>query len=145
MRSPTVTPQLQRSAAQAARDPHGVLTTLAPRIDGDVLREAYRHTSQSRAPGSAGVTAQQDAAHLDENRPDRHERRRSGRDQARPVARVGIEKEAGKQRPMGKPTFEDTMVQRAVARLLEAIDAHDFYEGSYGCRPGRRPHDARHE
>jgi len=61
------------------------------------------------------------------------------------VERVWIDKEDGKQRPMGKPTFEDKIVQRAVAMLLAAIDEQDFSEGSYGFRPGRRPHDARHE
>ena len=145
MRSPTVTPQLQRIAAQAARDPNCVFTTLAHLIDGDFLREAYRHTSKSSAPGIDGVTAQQYAEHLDENLHDLHERLRSGRYQAMPVERVWIEKEDGKQRPIGQPTFEDTMVQRAVAMLLEAIDEHDFYDGSYGLRQGRRPHDALHE
>jgi hypothetical protein len=58
LRSPTVTPQLPRMAAQAAHDPERVLTTLAHLIEGDVLREASRHTSQARAPGSDGVTAQ---------------------------------------------------------------------------------------
>ena len=145
MRSPTVTPKLPRIAAQAARDPHGVFTTLAHRIEGDFLREAYRHTRQSSAPGIEGVTAQQDAEHLAENRHDLHERLRSGRYQAMPVERVWIEKEDGKQRPIGKPTFEDKIVQRAVAMLLEAIDEQDFYDGSYGFRQGRRPHDALHE
>jgi retron-type reverse transcriptase len=29
--------------------------------------------------------------------------------------------------------------------LLEAIDEHDFYDGSYGFRQGRSPHHALHE
>jgi group II intron reverse transcriptase/maturase len=91
------------------------------------------------------VTAQHYAEHLDENRHDLHERLHSGRYQARPVARVWIEKEDGKQRPIGKPTFEDTIVQRAVAMLLEAIYEPDFSDGSYGFRQGRSPHDAREE
>ena len=40
---------------------------------------------------------------------------------------------------------EDTMVQRAVTMLLEAIDEQDFSEGAYGCRQGRSPHGARQE
>ena len=103
MRAPTVIPTLQRIAAQAARDPHCVFTTLAHLIDVDFLREAYRHTSKSSAPGIDGVTAQQYAVHLDENLHDLHERLRSGRYQATPVERVWIEKEDGKQRPIGKP------------------------------------------
>ncbi len=145
MRSPTVTPKLQRIAAQAARDPHRVFTTLAHLIDEDFLREAYRHTSKSSAAGIDGVTAQSYAEHLDENLRDLQERLRSGRYQAAPVERVWIEKDDGGQRPIGKPTFEDKIVQRAVAMLLEAIYEQDFYDGSYGFRQGRSPHEALHK
>ena len=55
------------------------------------------------------------------------------------MERVWIEKDDGRQRPIGKPTFEDKMVQRAVAMLLEAIYEQDFYEGSSGFRQGRPP------
>jgi len=96
LRSPTVTPKLQRIAAQAARDPDRVFTTLAYLIDEDFLREAYRHTSKSSAPGIDGVTARSYAEHLDENLRDLHERLRSGRYQAAPVERVWIEKDEWK-------------------------------------------------
>jgi len=59
VRSPTVTPKLQRLAAQAAHDPDRVCTPLASLIDTDLLREAYRPTSKSSAAGSEGGTAQQ--------------------------------------------------------------------------------------
>jgi len=130
LRSPTVTPQLQRIAAQAARDPPRVFTTLAHLIDVDFLREAYHRTRKSSAPGIDGVTATEYAEHLDENLPDLHERRRSGGYQAPPVARVWRDKADGGQRPMGKPTFEDKIVQRAVAMLLEAIYEQDFCDSS---------------
>jgi RNA-directed DNA polymerase len=130
LRSPTVTPKLQRIAAQAARDPDWVFTTLAHLIDEDFLREAYRRTSKSSAPGIDGVTAQTYAEHLDENLRDLHERLRSGRYQAAPVERVWLEKDDGGQRPIGKPAFEDKIVQRAVAMLLEAVYEQDFYDGS---------------
>jgi RNA-directed DNA polymerase len=145
LRSPTVTPNLQRIAAQAAHDPDRVFTTLAHLIDEDFLREAYRQTSKASAAGIDGVTAQTYAEHLDEHLRDLHERLRSGRYQAPPVERVWLEKADGGQRPIGKPTFEDKIVQRAVAMLLEAIDEQDFYDGSYGFRQGRSPHDALHE
>src|SRR6266699_2826594 len=41
--------------------------------------------------------------------------------------------------------FEDKIVQRAVAMLVEAIYEKDFYDGSYGFRQGRSPHEALHE
>src|SRR5262245_62154264 len=113
-------------AAQAAHDPDGVCTTLAHLIDEDFRREAYRHTRKSSAPGIDGVTAQTYAAHLDENRRDLQERLRRGRYQAAPVERVWIEQDDGGQRPIGKPAFEDKMVQRAVARRLEAVYEQDF-------------------
>jgi group II intron reverse transcriptase/maturase len=144
LRSPTVTPTLQRIAAQAARAPARVFTTLAHLIDEDFLREAYRHTSKSSAPGIDGVTAAAYAEHLDENLRDLHERLRSGRYQAAPVERVWIEKEDGSQRPLGTPAFEDKIVQRAVAMLLEAIYEQDFLDCSDGFRPGRSPPEALH-
>jgi retron-type reverse transcriptase len=145
LRSPTVTPKLQRIAAQAARDPARVFTTLAHLIDEDFLHEAYRHTSKTSAAGIDGVTATQYAEHLNDNLRDLHARLQSGRYQAAPVERVWIEKEDGGRRPIGKPAFEDKIVQRAVAMLLEAIYAQDFHDCSYGFRPGRSPHAALHE
>jgi group II intron reverse transcriptase/maturase len=142
LRSPTVTTKLQRLAEQAKRDPKRVFTNLAHLIDEDFLREAYRRTRKSSAAGIDGVTAKLYAEHLDENLHDLHDRLRRGRYQAAPVVRVWIEKEDGGRRPIGKPAFEDKIVQRAVAMLLEAIYEQDFSNRSYGFRPGRSPHDA---
>ena len=142
MRSPTVATKLQRLAEQAKRDPNRVFTNLAHLIDEDFLREAYRRTRKSSAAGIDGVTAKQDAEHLDENLRDLQDRLRHGRYQAAPVVRVWIEKEDGGKRPIGNPAFEDKIVQRAVAMLLEAIYEQDFSDSSYGFRHGRSPHDA---
>jgi retron-type reverse transcriptase len=45
-------------------------------------------------------------------------------------------------RPIGIPTLEDKVLQRAVVMILEAIYEQDFHEGSYGFRPGRSAHQA---
>jgi RNA-directed DNA polymerase len=142
LRSPTVTTKLQRLAEQAKRDPERVFTNLAHLIDEDFLREAYGQTRKSSAAGIDGVTAELYAEHLDKNLHDLYERLRKGRYQAAPVVRVWIEKEDGGSRPIGKPAFEDKIVQRAVAMVLEAIYEQDFSDSSYGFRPGRSPHDA---
>ena len=48
-------------------------------IDEDFLREAYRRTSKTSAPGIDRVTAKEYAENLDENLRDLYERVRSGR------------------------------------------------------------------
>jgi group II intron reverse transcriptase/maturase len=40
------------------------------------------------------------------------------------------------------PTVADRLLQRAVARILEAVFEADFLDCSFGFRPGRNPHHA---
>ena len=119
--SPTISMKLQNIAEQARRYPKMVFNNVFHLIDCDFLREAYRRTRKDSAPGIDKVTAQQYAAHLEGNLRDLHERLRDNRYVAPPVERVWIEKEGGKKRPIGKPCFEDKIVQRAVVMILEAI------------------------
>ena len=48
----------------------------------------------------------------------------------------------GKTRPIGISAFEDKLVQDALREILEAIYEQDFFDCSYGFRPGRSTHDA---
>jgi hypothetical protein len=66
-RSPTISTQLQQIAEQARRHPDYTFSTLAHLMDVEWLREAYRRTRKDSAPGIDEVTAQDYAAHLDEN------------------------------------------------------------------------------
>ena len=114
-------------------------------MDVEFLREAYRRLNKKGAPGLDKVTAAEYAEHLEENLTDLHERLRSGRYRAPLIKRVWIEKENGKQRPLGIPQFEDKIVQRAVEMLLSAIYEEMFHDFSHGFRKGRSQHKAIHE
>jgi RNA-directed DNA polymerase len=66
------------------------------------------------------------AEHLEVNLANLYERLCRRPYRALPVRRSYLDKEAGSQRPIGLPAFEDQMVQRAVVMLLGAIDEQDF-------------------
>lgn len=120
-----------------------VITTLAHHIDLAWMYEAYRQTRKDGAAGVDKVTAEEYAVDLETNLKSLLDRFKSGTYIAPPVRRVEIPKGDGKQmRPIGVPTFEDKVLQRAVAMTLEAVYEQDFKDCSYGFRPDRSAHDA---
>ena len=141
--SEVVSTRLQRIAELARRDPRWALTTLAQHIDLEFLREAHRRTGKDGAVGVDGQTAAEYAKQLEANLSSLLERFKSGSYKAPPVRRVQIPKGEGKaMRPIGIPAFEDKVLQRAVAMVLEAVYEQDFLPCSYGFRPGRSAHQA---
>lgn len=130
---------------QAVEYPEMVFTTLAHHLEENWLREAYRQTNKRGASGVDGVTAGEYAENLEGNLRSLSERLKAGSYKAPPVERVWLEKEDGRKRPIGKPTFEDKIVQRAVVMMLEAIYEQDFYGFSYGFRTGHSAHQALQE
>ena len=108
------------------------------------MKQAYRLTRKDGATGIDGVTAATYEVNLEVNLRDLLDRIKSGRYQAPPVRRAYIPKPDGTQRPLGIPTFEDKVAQRAIAMVLEEIYEQDFLPCSYGFRPGRSAHQALH-
>lgn len=142
----TVSTKLER-IAERAREMRGVpLNTLAHFIDIDWLREAHRRTRKDGATGVDRQTADEYATNLEDNLRSLLDRAKSGdRYRAPPVRRVHIPKGDGsKTRRIGIPTFEDKILQRAVAMVLEAVYEQDFLNCSFGFRPRRSAHDALH-
>ncbi len=140
--STNISTKLERIAKLAREAPTMALTTLAHHIDVEWLREAYRRTRKDGATGIDGQSAQEYAEGLEQRLESLLERAKTGRYRAPPVRRVHIPKDSRETRPLGIPTFEDKVLQRAVAMVLEAVYEQDFLECSYGFRPGRSAHQA---
>jgi len=118
------------------------MSTLHHVIDLEWLKEAFRLTRKDGATGIDGVRAADYAENLEANLLDLLGRIKSGRYQAPPVRRAYIPKTDGSRRPLGIPTFEDKVCQRAIVMVLEAVYEQDFLPCSYGFRPGRSAHQA---
>ena len=143
LKNQSVSTKRRRIAKLAEQSPEMSFTSLHHLIDIDWLKEAFRLTRKNRAPGIDGQTAKQYAENLEENLRDLLHRMKSGTYKAPPVRRKYIPKGTGTEtRPIGIPTFEDKLLQRAIVMLLEPIYEQDFHDGSYGFRPRRSPHDA---
>lgn len=138
----TVSLKLDHLRVQAQKHPDRVFTTLHHLIDEDFLLEAYSRTNKNAAAGVDKVTAERYAENLAENLKSLLKRYQEGKYIAPPVKRIWIEKDDGNQRPLGIPAFEDKILQRAIAMLLNAIYEVDFYDFSYGFREGRSAHQA---
>jgi group II intron reverse transcriptase/maturase len=134
----------QRIAELARRSPQMGFTSLAYLMDIDWLQAAFHRTRKDGAPGVDGQTWTDYAKNLEANLQSLLDRAKSGTYRAPPVRRVYIPKAGSttETRPIGIPTLEDKVLQRAVVMLLESIYEQDFDAGSYGFRPGRSAHDA---
>jgi len=141
--SPVSTKQ-QRVAELAKQSPQMGFTSLAYLMDIDWLHEAYRRTRKDGAAGVDGMTATAYEADLEANLRTLLDRAKAGTYRAPPVRRVHIPKGGSgtETRPIGIPTLEDKVLQRAVVMLLEPIYEQDFYDCSFGFRPGRSAHQA---
>ena len=135
---------IQQRIAQVARErPQEVFTSLNHYLDVQWLKAAYEWVKPDSAPGIDGQSWADYGKDLEKNLLSLLNRVKSGSYVAPPVKRVYIPKDDGQEtRPIGMPTIEDKVLQRAVAMLLEPIYEQDFKYFSYGFRPGRSAHEA---
>jgi RNA-directed DNA polymerase len=132
-----------RIAVLARRMPEVALTSLSHHIDIEWMKEAFRRSRKDGATGIDGQTAKEYEANLEANLQKLLDRAKSGAYRAPPVRRVHIPKGDGKStRPIGIPTFEDKVLQRAAAMVLEEVYEQEFLDCSHGFRPGRSAHQA---
>jgi len=127
---------------RARKEPKLQFTSLAHLLDVGFLRGCYLELGRDRASGIDGVSWQDYGQPLDENLENLVERMKVKRYKPLPAKRVYIPKNNSEKRPLGLPALEDKIVQRGIARILEAIYEVGFLECSYGFRPKRGCHQA---
>jgi group II intron reverse transcriptase/maturase len=106
---------------------------------GDVLWEAWRRVKRNK--GSAGVD-RQTLAEVEQYGVEGFlaevgAELRAGEYRPRAVLRRYIEKDNGRERPLGIPAVRDRVVQMAAKLVLEPVFEADFRPDSYGFRPKR--------
>jgi RNA-directed DNA polymerase len=139
-----VSTKRQRIAELARNCPDMAFTNLAHHIDIEWMFTAHGHTRKDGAVGVDGQTAEEYEVNLEANLQNLLDRAKSGTYVAPPVRRVHIPKagSATETRPLGIPTYEDKILQRAVLMVLEPVYETDFLDVSHGFRPGRGAHGA---
>ena len=121
-----VSTKLRKVAELAKQAPEMVFTTLAHHIDLVFLKEAFYLTRKDAATGVDQQTAAEYEEQLDKNLTLLLDRFKSGTYKAPPVKRAYIPKASGAARPIGIPTFEDKVLQRAVAMGCLATPANQI-------------------
>src|SRR5215831_1259496 len=139
-----MSPQLSQIAKKAKLDPKTRFTSLAHLLTLEFLQETWGKMNRKAAGGVDGQSAEEFGNELETQIEVICKQLKEGTYQAPPVRRVDIPKGPGKvgTRPLGIPTVADRLLQRAVARILEAVFEADFLDCSHGFRPGRNPHHA---
>ena len=137
-----VSTKQEQIAILAGNNPDMAFTSLHHHIDYTWLFRAYQLTRKDGAVGVDNQTAAEYERQLETNLRDLLARIKSGSYQAPAIRRVYIPKGDGKYRPLGIPTFEDKIVQRAVVMLLEPIYEQDFFDCSFGFRRQHSAHQA---
>src|SRR5947209_5950510 len=134
-----VSTKQQRIAELARNCPDLAFTTLAHHIDIEWMFAAHARTRRDGAVGVDGQTADEYEVNLEANLQNLLDRAKSGTYVAPPVRRVHIPKAGSphETRPLGIPTYEDKILQRAVLMVLEPVYETDFLDVSHGFRRHR--------
>jgi group II intron reverse transcriptase/maturase len=138
-----ITPsKLALISERARKEPKFQFTSLAHLLNEGFLKECYYRLGRDRASGIDGVTWKEYGENLDENLKVLVVRLKAKRYRPQPSRRTYVPKDEHSKRPLGLPALEDKIVQKGVARILEAIYEQDFLNCSYGFRPKRSCHQA---
>ena len=134
--------RLDRISQRAEGDSKAVFNNLFSLLDFKLLFKAFGQLKKGKAPGVDGVRLKEYGENLRDNLWDLLQRLHRGSYRPQPSLRKNIPKGNGKTRPLGIACVEDKLVQRAIVMVLERIYEVDFYDTSYGYRPGKSCHEA---
>ena len=118
------------------------ITSIHHKLDRYLLGEAHASLAGNKAPGIDGETKAEFGRDLTRRVDTLVDQVRTRSYRAPAVRRVDIPKAGGKTRPIGIPTYQDKVLQKAFVMLVEPIFEREFHPGSYGYRPGRSCHQA---
>jgi RNA-directed DNA polymerase len=130
---------------RSARDPDCKFDALLHHVYNEAaLADSFHSLDGKKAVGVDGIRKEDYAKNLEGNIRVLASSLRSMGYRPRPVRERLIPKEGkpGATRPLGISCFEDKMIQKSFADILEAIYEPLFLDCSYGFRPGRSCHDA---
>lgn len=135
--------KLTRITELAKTNQDMVFTSLAHLLNEENLKQCHHELPSNKATGVTGMTKVEYGTNLDENIKNLVKKLKQKAYRPVPVKRTYIDKPGTKmKRPLGIPDHEDKIVQRAIAKILNAIYENDFLDSSFGFRPGRNCHDA---
>lgn len=100
----------------------------------------FKRQSRKKAKGIDGISKTDYEENLEENIENLIKRLKNFSYHPKPVRRTYIPKDNGQVRPLGIPSFEDKLVQGAMANAMESVYEPRFLECSYGFRVGRNAH-----
>ena len=116
---------------------------LASAINPRTVKAIHNMTDGKKAAGIDGVTKSEYEARLDENIESVVSRMKTGSYKPHASRRTYIDKPGSRnKRPLGISCYEDKLVEKAVAQLLEIVYEPRFLSCSFGYRPEKNCHQA---
>jgi len=134
--------KLSLISGHARRDPGFKFSSLAHLLDAEYLRDCYQSLARNKAVGIDNVSWREYGSNLDKNLEDLVSRLKRKKYKPIPAKRVYIPKNEKESRPLGISALENKIVERGIAWILESVYEQDFFDCSYGFRPGRDCHQA---
>lgn len=129
-------------AERSRKYPGVALTNLHSYITPMYLGVCYEELNKNSSRGVDGKSWSEYKVNVKEDIEKLHSMFKKGSYRAPYIRRAYIEKGDGTKRPLGIPTVEDKILQRAVSKILTPVYEQEFYDFSYGFRPGKSAHGA---